>query len=204
MSSVRTVSPEDKEKARQLDAAKLLAEKGISKADIAKMLGIDESELAGIGVVAHGRALGSSWQEKLDELLDEDPDFCCPVMLVLYEDPVIASDGFIYERSAVDTLIKNNRPSPMTREALGKDVFPARQKKNDTKAYRAKMVKELCQFADSCNDAQIAEQALERATDYLIFMKPNKHQEDAHRIVQLWQKYGKPVLNGLVGGGGPK
>jgi hemoglobin len=199
-SSIPTATPVDQGLSRQMDAAMLLAEKGISKEDIAKMLGMDLSELAALPTVGHGRVLGSSAQEKLDELLDEDLDLCCPVMLVLYEDPVIASDGFIYERSAVDTLIKNNRPSPMTREALGKDVFPARQKKNDTKAYREKMVKELCQFADSCNDAQIAEQALERATDYLIFMKPNKHQEHAHRLVQLWQKYGKPVPNGLVGG----
>merc|ERR1719353_1707297 len=141
MSSVRTVSPEDKEKARQLDAAKLLAEKGISKADIAKMLGIDESELAGIGEAHHGRALFSSAQEKLDELLDEDPDLCCPIMLVLYEDPVIASDGFVYERSAVETLIKSNRPSPMTRENLGKNVFPAKQKKQDALRYRKKTVR---------------------------------------------------------------
>merc|ERR1719327_1372967 len=114
----------------------LLAEKGISKEDIAKMLGMDLSELAALPHVAHGRVLGSNLQEKLDELLDEDLDLCCPVMLVLYEDPVIASDGFIYERSAVDTLIKNNRPSPMTREALGKDVFPAKQKKTDALQYR--------------------------------------------------------------------
>merc|ERR1711959_537809 len=105
---------------------------------------MDESDLGALPGVHHGRALGSSEQEKLDELLDEDPDFCCPVMLVLYEDPVIASDGFIYERSAVDTLIKANRPSPMTRENLGKDVFPAKQKKKEVKEYREKMVKELC------------------------------------------------------------
>ena len=39
--------------------------------------------------------------------------------LVLFQDPVIASDGFIYEREAVETLINTKRPSPMTREAFG-------------------------------------------------------------------------------------
>jgi hypothetical protein len=179
----------------------VLAEKGISKADIAKMLGMNEADLNALPTVAHGRVLGSQAQEKLDELLDEDTDLCCPVMLVLYEDPVIASDGFIYERSAVETLIKSNRPSPMTRENLGKNVFPARQKKNDALKYRQDKVKELCQFADSCNDANLADSALERATDYLIYLKPNKFPEDAHKVVQLWQKYGKPVPSGLVGGG---
>jgi hemoglobin len=204
MRSVSTASPEDQERARTMDAAMLLAEKGIAKADIAKMLGIDERELAALNPVHHGRALGSTAQEKLDELLDEDPDFCCPVMLVLYEDPVIASDGFIYERSAVETLIKSNRPSPMTREALGKNVFPARQKKKDALAYRETMVKDLSDFADTCGDAALAEQALERATDYLIYLKPKKYAADAHKIVQLWQKYGKPVPDGLVSGGARK
>jgi len=163
----------------------------------------DESELSAMPAVAHGRVLGSNEQETLDELLDEDVDLCCPVMLVLYEDPVIASDGFIYERSAVETLIKSNRPSPMTRENLGKSVFPARQKKTDALQYRQKMVKDLCDFAAQCSDSSIAEGALERATDYLIYLKPNKFPEDAHRVLQLWQKHGKPVPSGLVGAAGP-
>jgi hypothetical protein len=93
----------------------------------------------------------------------------------------------------------------MTREALGKNVFPARQKKQDALRYREKLVKDLCEFADSCGDAGIAEQALERATDYLIYLKPNKFPAEAHKVVQLWQKYGKPVPSGLTAGAaGPK
>jgi hemoglobin len=201
--SVATASVADVGRSRQMDAAQLLAEKGISKADIAKMLGMDESELSALPAVAHGRVLGSNEQEKLDELLDEDVDLCCPVMLVLYEDPVIASDGFIYERSAVETLIKANRPSPMTRENLGKQVFPAKQKKTDALQYRHQMVRDLCAFAEKCSDSSIAEAALERATEYLIYLKPKKYAEDAHRVVQLWQKHGKPVPSGLVEAAGP-
>merc|ERR1719440_2563636 len=129
-----------------MDAALLLAEKGIAKDDIAKMLGLSQEELALLPAVAQGRVLGSAAQERLDELLFEDEDLCCPVMLMLFEDPVIASDGFIYERSAVETLIKTNRPSPMTRENLGKNVFPAKQKKTEALKYRQKMVKDLCDF----------------------------------------------------------
>jgi hypothetical protein len=182
-----------------MDAAQLLAEKGIAKDDIAKMLGLSNDELAQLPTVAQGRVLGSQWQEKLDELLEEDVDLCCPVMLVLYEDPVIASDGFIYERSAVETLIKSKRPSPMTREALTKSVFKARQKAQEAITYRATMVKELVKFANECNDANLASTALERATDYLMFLKPGKYVEDTHAVVRSWQKYGKPVPNGLLG-----
>merc|ERR1719440_2452979 len=119
-----------------MDAALLLAEKGIARDDIASMLGLSAEELSQLPAVAQGRVLGSAAQEKLDELLFEDEDLCCPVMLVLFEDPVIASDGFIYERQAVETLIRSNRPSPMTREAFSKAVFKARQKAQDAKAYR--------------------------------------------------------------------
>jgi hemoglobin len=196
--TVASASPEDLGRSRQMDAALLLAEKGIAKDDIAKMLGLNDEELAQLPTVAQGRVLGSASQEKLDELLDEDVDLCCPVMLVLFEDPVIASDGFIYERQAVETLIRSNRPSPMTREAFSKSVFKARQKAQDAKAYREKMVKELIKFANECNDANLASTALERATDYLIFLKPRNHLEDTHAVVRAWQKYGKPVPNGLL------
>jgi hypothetical protein len=47
------------------------------------------------GAIA-GRVLGSNLQAKLDELLIEDPDLCCPIALVLFSEPVIASDGFMY------------------------------------------------------------------------------------------------------------
>jgi hypothetical protein len=119
-------------------------------------------------------------------------------MLVLFQDPVIATDGFIYERSAVETLIKANRPSPMTREALGKAVYKARQKFQEANRYRVKMLKELVKFADECSDASLASAALDRATDYLIFLKPQNHREDTHAVVRCWQKHGKPVPNGLL------
>jgi len=196
--NVPTASPEDLGRSRQMEAATLLAEKGIAKDDIAKMLGLSQEELAQLPTLAQGRVLGSAAQERLDELLFEDEDLCCPVMLVLFQDPVIASDGFIYERSAVETLIKSNRPSPMTREAFGKSVYKARQKAQDANRYREKMLKELIKFADECNDAGMASAALERATDYLIFLKPKSHIEDTHAVVRSWQKYGKPVPSGLI------
>merc|ERR1712187_320711 len=64
-----------------------------------------------------GRVLGSSLQQRLDQLTDEDPDLCCPVSLVVFAQPVIASDGFMYEQSSLMTLLRNRQVSPMTREA---------------------------------------------------------------------------------------
>merc|ERR1711959_171440 len=67
-----------------------------------------------------GRILGSSLQQRLDELTNEDPDLCCPVSLMVLGNPVIASDGFIYDYSSLQSLLANGHVSPMTREALKK------------------------------------------------------------------------------------
>ena len=52
--TVPTASPEDIGRSRQMDAAALLAEKGISKDEIAKMLRLTDEELAQLPTVAHG------------------------------------------------------------------------------------------------------------------------------------------------------
>jgi hypothetical protein len=191
-SSVSLSAPQDAAKARNLDAAQLLAEKGVPKAAIARMLGLDESDTQGLTVAA-GRMLGNAAQMKLDDLLYEPEELCCPVMLVVYNDPVIASDGFIYEKDAVQQLINAKRSSPMTREQLKSEVFPARQKQNDAKAYREKMIKELVNFASKVEETGLAESALERATDYLEYLKPANYVRDTHNVVAQYQRIGKPI-----------
>merc|ERR1711971_1065909 len=93
-----------------------------------------------------GRVLGSSMQQKLDELLDEDPDLCCPVSLMVFAEPVIASDGFIYEKSSLMTLLRNCQVSPMTREVLKQEHRPAQQKKLEAEDFRQKRAQTLLQF----------------------------------------------------------
>merc|ERR1719284_39161 len=65
-----------------------------------------------------GRVLGSSLQQKLDRLTEEDPDLCCPVSLMVFSSPVIASDGFIYDEGSLKELLRLRQASPMTRETL--------------------------------------------------------------------------------------
>merc|ERR1711904_167454 len=66
-------------------AVRTLAEKGIAASQIATLLSVDESAVKTVIAGAAGaqvRVLGSNWQEKLDELLEEDPDLCCPISLI--------------------------------------------------------------------------------------------------------------------------
>lgn len=50
--------------------------------------------------------------DKLAELL------CCPITQEPFKDPVIAADGHTYERSAIESWLKNNDTSPMTNALL--------------------------------------------------------------------------------------
>ena len=55
--------------------------------------------------------------------LDVPPAFCCPITMSVMTDPVLAADGFTYERSAIEKWLfggKKGAPvtSPMTGEAL--------------------------------------------------------------------------------------
>merc|ERR1719191_1166860 len=93
-----------------------------------------------------GRVLGSSLQQKLDELTDEDPDLCCPVSLMVFTEPVIASDGFVYEKASLTTLLRNKQSSPMTREVLRSSYREAGGKLVEVQQFLEKRSRELLLF----------------------------------------------------------
>merc|ERR1719379_3137737 len=133
-----------------------------------------------------GRLLGNSLQTRLDELCDEDSELCCPVTLMLFKDPVIASDGFMYEADSVKQLIRNHHVSPCTREQLKKEYFPAKQKKSEVTTFREKRTKDLLQFAKdaSPSDMRMAAMALDRVMEYPAL---------ARETCALWEKTGRPL-----------
>jgi len=45
-------------------------------------------------------------------------DFYCPITHEVMRDPVVAADGFTYERSAIEQWLRNNNRSPMTNAPL--------------------------------------------------------------------------------------
>ena len=57
--------------------------------------------------------------------LETPAEFICPITLAKMADPVVASDGHSYERSAIERWLTTNDTSPMTGAALkGTDVVP--------------------------------------------------------------------------------
>merc|ERR550514_1374498 len=106
---------------------------GQSAAAIAAMLKLDVTAVeaalhAGEELAnAAGKVVGDPMQLRLDALLEEGEELCCPVTLTLLLDPVKAPDGFVYERSAAEALCDGGKGfvSPMTREQLPAAFAPA-------------------------------------------------------------------------------
>lgn len=54
----------------------------------------------------------------------------CPITTMIMYEPVTASDGFVYEKEAIDKWLTMNRQSPVTRKTLNKELYPAVAIKN--------------------------------------------------------------------------
>jgi len=163
------------------------------------MLKVEEATLAasipqGAAVMA-GRLLNNSLQDRLDKLTSEDEDLCCPVSLMLFREPVIASDGFMYEKESLEGLLRAHMASPMTREALKKEFIPARQRRSDAIRFREVRTEELLAFAGEALATQprMALAALERASEYLEALEPATAQGLVNRSSGLWRQMGRPL-----------
>ena len=57
-------------------------------------------------------------------------ELVCPITFSLPVDPVTAEDGKVYERSAIEEWLKQQRKSPVTNLAMGTKLLPALRVKN--------------------------------------------------------------------------
>ena len=57
-------------------------------------------------------------------------ELVCPITFSLPVDPVMAEDGKVYERSAIEEWLKQQGKSPVTNLAMGTKLLPALQVKN--------------------------------------------------------------------------
>jgi len=72
----------------------------------------------------------ASWKRFCSAIGESIEEFKCPITNELPLDPVLAEDGKVYERSAIETWLQNNQRSPSTNEAMGESLIPATQIKN--------------------------------------------------------------------------
>ena len=73
----------------------------------------------------------SNNEEKKQELIQELKEhLMCPITRTLMIDPVIASDGFTYERESIENWLRSKRNSPITREFMRNNLIPNLALKN--------------------------------------------------------------------------
>lgn len=147
-----------------------------------------------------GRVLGSSLQQQLDLLTEEDPDLCCPVSLMVFTEPVIASDGFIYEKASLTTLLHNRQSSPMTREVLRSSFRPADAKMVEVQQFLEKRSRELLLFARAAapSNEDLAVAALDRLSDYLEKLRSTSAPQLVQDAAQLYTAMKRRAPEGLV------
>lgn len=153
-------------------------------------------------IMAEGRLLGNPLQEKLDDLLTEDPDLCCPISLTLLVDPVVASDGFVYERSSFNSWCLSGRISPMSQEPLSGDFNHSAEHKDKAIEFRRARSHELLSFAERFRDVepQLVASGLNRIGEYVQVLRPEKVPELATKAAKVWEDMGHAPPPELSGG----
>jgi len=144
-----------------------------------------------------GRVLGSSLQREFDELLLEDPSLICPITLVLFHDPVYASDGCVYEHDAIVELARQQGLSPMTGIPINSKILAAHEHKDRAGCFMKSRSQELLRFADTAfkkhNERVLARMALDQVRDYLESLTPALVPDLASDFASLCAECGVPA-----------
>merc|ERR1712232_538449 len=166
---------------------------------VAHLVPLAEVATSTTKVTMAGRILGSALQQKLDKLTEEDPDLCCPVSLMVFSNPVLASDGFIYDQSSLTQLLSNRQVSPMTREVLKQEYRAAQQKLDEVTVFRIQRSQDLLDFATEAAAEQqpLAIAALERMQEYVEVLHVAAAQSLSARAMCLYEQLGHPVPEAL-------
>merc|ERR1712232_415111 len=120
----------------------------------------------------------------------------CPVSLMVFNDPVIASDGFIYDKTSLLQLLANKLASPMTREALKSEYRSAQSKLVEATRFRKQRSQELMDFAMEAiseQQKQLAISALDRASEYIASCHPTEMRDVVSGVTRLCTQLGRPV-----------
>ena len=62
-------------------------------------------------------------------------EIICPISKMIFYDPVIASDGHVYERDMIEKWLTNNKSSPMTNEQMQKQLTTCHMAKHIVDVY---------------------------------------------------------------------
>lgn len=125
----------------------------------------------------------------------EDPHLICPITMVLTLDPVIASDGYIYERIAITELKNIKGASPITHAPLKGQFLAAPEHQAKVRVFMEERCHKLHQFINrACNkygEKTMALTALDRMKDYIAALTPQAVPDLARDFANLCQELGR-------------
>ena len=87
-------------------------------------------------------------------------EFVCPITFDEMQDPVVASDGHTYERSAILAVLRDGKKkggamSPLTREPLSATVYPNRALKRRMQGYEEDMLRVAATAVANASDGTL-------------------------------------------------
>lgn len=108
----------------------------------------------------------------------------CPITQEVMQDPVVASDGFSYERSAILQWINAHHTSPMTRKLMVNDVHPNQNLRNVISEWKQEAIGKRSVLADitpdeiimvlheefARNEALLSPESTARDKDIVVFL----------------------------------
>jgi hypothetical protein len=124
----------------------------------------------------------SAFEEAFAELV-------CPITFSLPVDPVMAEDGNVYERSAIEEWLEQQHKSPVTNLAMGTKLLPALRVKNMIRT----MVASGALTGDKVDAWKLKLEEEEKVAETL--RKAEAGDGEAMRILGVWYKNGE---NGLA------
>ena len=80
-------------------------------------------------VLRHNTGLNEELEKLRQRFGSAADEYRCPITMEVMQDPVLASDGNAYERSAITAWLERSSKSPLTRQPLEQALFPNRNLK---------------------------------------------------------------------------
>ncbi|CAK9025224.1 unnamed protein product [Durusdinium trenchii] len=123
-------------------------QKGMSVQAIAEVWNVDAVEIEKTLELAQSSAGKDRRFEEVNRtvkrLMEDPPDLCCPISHGLMEDPVVAADGFYYDRSCImDWLERNTDARSPTTGVTMHVLYPSQRVKSAIIAYKENTVQEI-------------------------------------------------------------
>ncbi len=99
----------------------------------------DAARQAGLAALARAglSALGKESRLDDDTKIEPPSEYICPISRDLMNDPVVAEDGFTYDRLYIESWLQDNSSSPMNREQMGRHLLPNRTMKSAIEKWKA-------------------------------------------------------------------